>query len=239
MTLQLEISASHALARPCPWRDLEDLQPLVRSFLRQKLRDENDVEDIVQECLLRAARHRALEGEPDKLSSWMLRIAENALVDHRRRSRRAPVLESEADVLDRFEGRELTPGEERDEQRVSLGTRVLERDDLFACMARSLRSMALGDQAVLERYYAGGGDCEELARVAAVAPTRIKSRLFRARRRLSRLVLRRLPELDEGPSAKPADVAELEKVHARGARCSAGVRVRRRGAAGARRGEGA
>lgn len=263
MTLELQTltcSAPGAIAfdeRASPWRDLEELQPLVKSFLRQKLRDENDVEDIVQECLLRAARHRAHEGEPDKLSAWMLRIAENALTDHRRRTRRSPALESETETLDRFEGRELTPGEEQEGERVLLGDLVLERDDVFACMAHSLRSMARVDQVVLESYYAGSGRCAEIARVTAVEPTRIKSRLFRARRRLSRLVLRQLPELEAPlvPEMRPPAPAKVEvaaqkgrtrrahepRAHekgGRGARCAATDRGRRRGAAGARTGEG-
>lgn len=220
------------------WNDLDRFQPLLRKFLRQRLRDENDVEDVLQECLLRAARHRALEGEPRSLHGWLLRVAESAWNDHRRRLRRRPVLEGEPAVLDRFEGRESTPGEEPEEEQVVLMDRAHERGVLFACVSSALRTLREDDQLVLDSFYGGTGRCREVAEVVEAEPTRVKSRLFRARQRLSRIVRRQLSvqppvaavvaPAPEAPARVLAPAARNDPV--RRARSSPGGRAARTGA---------
>ncbi|MFO1008716.1 MAG: sigma-70 family RNA polymerase sigma factor [Planctomycetota bacterium] len=210
----------------CPWSDLDHLRPQLVSFLRTRLRDDNDVEDVVQECFLRAARHRAQEGEPEKLHAWLYSVAESARRDHLRRRHRRPALHVEAEVFDQFEGRESTPGEDADEDHLHVERRSLERRRLFACLARALRRLEPEDQRVLDAFYGGSGRCVDVARVEALDPAHVKARLFRARRKLSRIVRRELPVLQEsGPSA--AAVAEAvratsgagRRFHDRGAQC--------------------
>ena len=181
---------------PCAWRELEELRPILRGFLRRGLRDDNDVEDILQETLLRAARHRARQGDPEFLTAWLLRIAENTLKDHLRKQRRRPVVQGEQEFLDSFEGRESTPGEEREVDRLQIESISLERQRLFDCLGRSMRRLNEEDQMVLDSYYSSPACCREIARALDAAPERVKSRLFRARRKLWRIVLDELPELD-------------------------------------------
>lgn len=185
----------------CPWKDLDELQPLLRAFLRPRVRDVNDLEDVLQDALLRAARFRAAEGEPEKLQAWILRIAENALSDYRRRRLRLPVREVDADVLDGFEGRERPPGDEPDPSRLVLEQQPIERQHLLACVGSALRELDDADQDVLDNFYGGAGRCREVARELDLAPELVKSRLHRARQRLSLLVLRRLADEDDAASA--------------------------------------
>src|SRR5262249_32956065 len=142
----------------CPWRDLDELRPIVRAFLRPRVRDVNDLEDVVQDALLRAARYRAVEGEPEKLRAWILRVAENALRDARRRRLRLPVREVEAVVLDGFEGREPAPDDD-DHARAPLIEVACERQALLACVGTALRELDASDQDVLDRFYGGAGRC--------------------------------------------------------------------------------
>ncbi|MBK7874987.1 MAG: RNA polymerase sigma factor [Planctomycetes bacterium] len=232
---------------PCPWSELDLLRPQIVTFLRSKLRDDNDVEDVVQECFLRAARHRAQEGEPERLLAWLIRVAESTLQDHLRRRHRRPALHVEAEVFDRFEGRESTPGEDPEEERLTVARRTLERKKLFECLASALRRLHPEDQRVLDFYYSGFGRCSDIARAAELDPARVKARLFRARRKLSRIVRRELPvQLDlepvfeaSGELRTPADgptrggrgsSAARARTIGRGTRCSAADREARDGA---------
>ncbi|MBI5365025.1 MAG: sigma-70 family RNA polymerase sigma factor [Planctomycetes bacterium] len=193
----------------CPWRALDEQRPILRGWLRQRMRDDNDVEDIVQECILRAAQHRAREGDPERLTAWLIRIAENTLYDHRRRIRRRPVIQGEAEFLDSFEGREQTPGEEREGEKLQVETLSLERHRLFDGLASAIRRLNEDDQRVLDFYYSGNNGCRDIAEVAEVAPDSIKSRLFRARRKLWRIVLEELPDLED--SDAEGLLAQLEE----------------------------
>jgi RNA polymerase sigma-70 factor (ECF subfamily) len=206
------------------WHDLDRFQPLLRSYLRQRLRDENDVEDVLQDALLRAARHRAVEGEPRRMHGWLIRVAESAWNDHRRRLRRRPVLEGEPAVLDRFEGREATPGDEPESELLVVMDRAHDRDALFACVSHALRTLRADEQRMLDAFYAGSGCCREVAEVVEAEPARVKSRLYRARRRLSRLVRRQLAASDapgqpgpEEPAPAPVPVRHAPARGARGA----------------------
>lgn len=192
-----------------PWRALDEQRPILRGWLRQRMRDDNDVEDIVQECMLRAALHRAREGEPERLTAWMIRIAENALYDHRRRMRRRPLIHGETEFLDTFEGREHTPGEEREGEKLQVETLSLERCRLFDGLASAIRRLSEDDQRVLDFYYSGNNGCRDIAEAAEVAPDSIKSRLFRARRKLWRIVLEELPDLED--SDAEGLLAQLEE----------------------------
>lgn len=179
----------------CPWKDLGELQPLVRAFLRPRVRDVNDLEDVLQDALLRAARFRAGEGEPEKLQAWILRIAENALADYRRRRLRFPVREVDSDVLDGFEGRERPPGDDAEPLDLALAEQPYARSELLACVGNALRELDDDDQEVLDNFYGGAGRCREVARDLELAPELVKSRLHRARQRLSSLVQRRLTDV--------------------------------------------
>lgn len=200
----------------CPWKDLGELQPLVRAFLRPRVRDVNDLEDVLQDALLRAARFRAGEGEPDKLQAWILRIAENSLSDYRRRRLRLPVREVDADVLDGFEGREPPPGDEAELSRLELADHPYARSELLACVGTALRELDDEDQDVLDNFYGGAGRCREVARELELEPELVKSRLHRARQRLSSLVQRRLTDAAANDAGARASLTASEQ----GAACA-------------------
>jgi RNA polymerase sigma-70 factor, ECF subfamily len=194
------------------WIGLDAMRSLVRGYLRPRLSDENDVEDVVQEALLRAARFRDVEREPQSLRAWMLRIAENALTDHRRRLRRRKSREIEDEALDEHEGREDAPGEGLDDERVRVEDSVVERQQLFGWMADALAELDSEDQFVLDSYYAGDAACPTIARSLALEPALVKTRLFRARQRVREHVRRCLVRETEEPigDARSAHVHDAE-----------------------------
>ena len=63
------------------WRGLAELEPQVRAFARRRCRDMHELDDVVQETLLRAARYRRGLTDETRLKSWTLRIAANVMRD--------------------------------------------------------------------------------------------------------------------------------------------------------------
>lgn len=64
---------------------LEDVEPMLLGFLRRRVADPQEVEDIVQDTLiaLHRARHTYQPGRP--LEPWLFAIARNVATDHARR----------------------------------------------------------------------------------------------------------------------------------------------------------
>ena len=57
------------------WTGLAEMEPLVRVYARRRCKDSHELDDIVQETLLRAARYRPRLLDGQKLKGWTLRIA--------------------------------------------------------------------------------------------------------------------------------------------------------------------
>lgn len=178
----------HSPTETCDWTGLEDLRPLLRRCLAPRCRDESEADDIIQETLLRAARYRKSLADPTRLRPWAVRIALNVLRDHLRCERRLPRSEDPDDVLDSIEGREPAPGEARDDVHVALVGEVLEREHALHHLHAAVATLRQEDRVVLRSYYTDGGHCADTARVCEIAPTLVKVRLFRARKRLLRVI---------------------------------------------------
>lgn len=185
------MQATHA---PSSWCGLEELRPVVVRFLTRRCRDEHEAEDLAQETLLRAARYRHRGGERGSLGSWVVQIAANVLCDHARREGRGPRSSGEQELAE-LPDPQPAPGEH-----VPLGWVVMEGgqvevsdavDHLRAAFLRLIER----DRAVLSAYY-GAGECTaSVARECGIRPSLVKVRLFRARKRLARLVEQRSAEL--------------------------------------------
>lgn len=178
------------------WCGLEALEPDLRSYLGRRCRDRHDVDDAVQETLVRAARYRASLADPVRLRGWAMRIATNVLRDQRRRWG-APL--GGALALDgQGDGPgvelELAPEPERDppEEWLRLERHHVPREEALDLLARALASLRQDDRSVLDAYYAGSGGGPATARACGISPRLVKVRLFRARGRLRRAVRRLL-----------------------------------------------
>jgi RNA polymerase sigma-70 factor (ECF subfamily) len=67
---------------------LEDVSAELRGFLRRRLRDAQEVEDVVQEILLTVHRARHTYDPSRPFEPWLMAIARHAAVDAFRRERR-------------------------------------------------------------------------------------------------------------------------------------------------------
>lgn len=72
------------------YTDAEAIAGAVRAFVARRVRRPHDVEDVTQEALLRLYRGARALNEERALEAWMYRIAQSAVIDHRRRAAGRP-----------------------------------------------------------------------------------------------------------------------------------------------------
>ncbi|MCY2960325.1 MAG: sigma-70 family RNA polymerase sigma factor [Planctomycetota bacterium] len=175
------------------WNGLCDLRPLVVGYLGRFLRDDAEIEDTAQETLLRAARFRLHLVDPARLRPWILRIALNVLRDRRRRESRLPRADTDEALLDGLEGREEIPGDSPPDAWIDLSGVVVERTAAYDHLDAAISCLDADDRSALSACYFGpprsgaGAD-----RVCETGRVRVpKHRVFRARRRLTRVLLQR------------------------------------------------
>lgn len=174
------------------WTGLEDLWEPLRRLLSSRCRDENEVEDVIQETLLRAARYRGSLSDPGRLRSWAGRIALNVLRDRAARTARGPSVGLDDEVSDFMEGRESFPGDAREEPWFEVEGEVLDRDGALDHLAAGWSELKPHDQSVLDTYYRGGERCSSTAKHFGISAHLAKVHLFRARRRLETLMRQRV-----------------------------------------------
>jgi RNA polymerase sigma-70 factor (ECF subfamily) len=170
------------------WTALDDVLPALRRFLADRCRDDAELDDVVQETLVRAARYRATLSDPAKLRSWSFRIAVNVLTDRVRRETRQRLVASGSELLP-----DLTcPDSEEDLQEIEVDGQAELREEVLAVLTEAVADLRERDRRLLDSYYGGSGSCRETAEDCGLPQELVKVHLFRARRRLQGLVTRRL-----------------------------------------------
>lgn len=142
----------------------------LRGFLVNRLGGAGDgAEDLLQEVFLRAMR----EGEGfcrlDNPRAWLMRVARNAAIDHLRRQRPTEDLP------------EVLPAEE---------DTTAPLDALTTCLERNLVALAEPDRDIVRRCDLEGASRQTYARERGLSVAAVKTRLFRARKRLREQLVR-------------------------------------------------
>ena len=71
---------------------ITDYQSSLRAFLRSRMRNAADVDDVLQDALTKTFQNLHTLKTEDKIKPWLFQIARNAMLDHyRRKSRDASV----------------------------------------------------------------------------------------------------------------------------------------------------
>lgn len=86
---------------------MRETTPSVRTVVRQYVRSNEDVNDLVQEVYLRALQRLSSLEDPARFRSWLYAIARNAGLDHVRQARRRPTSAMEDEAI---EPRDIDPG---------------------------------------------------------------------------------------------------------------------------------
>ena len=170
--------------------DANAFEPLVHAYEKtvynlalRTLGNAQDAEDVTQEAFLKAFRSLSSYRGDSKFSVWLYRIVSNLCLDHLRASKRRPTQsltvendEGEEDVLD-------IPDEHFSPEH--LLDRKLTRESVQRGLA------ALPDEArqVLLLREIQGMSYEDIGRTLDLEPGTVKSRIFRARKRLCAFLL--------------------------------------------------
>ena len=175
---------------PLAWDGLEDLRAELERRLERQCRDESELQDVLQETLIRAARYRAQLREVGLLVPWAMRIAMNVLRDLRRQHVRAGVRlgEDEEDALDSRVARTLP----EDPLPYRMGRYEIETDEAAELLASVFPRLRPHDRKVLQAFYAAGERGEKAAELCGIPRRLVKVRVFRARQRLARVLRHRL-----------------------------------------------
>ncbi len=173
------------------WDGLEELRPTLRRYLARRCRDAGEVDDVVQETILRAARYRGSLAHPNKLQGWALRIAVNVLRDLRRREE--PLVGEQGDeVFLEIPDRDPAQTEADEDADLRLGRYLVPRTAALEVLRGVLLGLRSDERHILAAYYGPGGGTELAALQLAIPRELVKVRVFRLRRRVHVMLRRRL-----------------------------------------------
>ena len=143
----------------------------LRRFIATRVNDPADVEDILQDVFVKVQRGASQLRDTDRLTTWIFRIANNAIIDHYRaapRRREVPVEE--------FEQAALTPAVED-----AIDDPTLVRAEIAACIRPLIDQLPESSREALEMVELGGMSQTEAARRLGLSVSGMKSRVQRAR----------------------------------------------------------
>ncbi len=164
------------------WQGLEEHRPSLKSHLKARCVDDNDINDIIQESFLRAARYSGGPMEQGRLRGWLTRIASNVHVDKMRRKSRSPLTGLDLEIWE-------TIGEAVSEDAIfSWGGGEMRMGDALDCLQEAGAMLLVSDRTVLGAFYMERSGTFAIAQRLGVSQSMVKVRLFRARRRLRALV---------------------------------------------------
>jgi RNA polymerase sigma-70 factor (ECF subfamily) len=159
------------------WEELfERYSPAVFGYLHRMSDDRHLAEDLTSETFYRAMR--ALDGfrGDASIKTWLLRIARNLYLNRKRRDDRSQ-------SLDDLEERGVTAATREPDPE----TRFI-REEESEKVRRALRDLPDDDRSILLLAAEDELSCREIAEVLDISLTAVKTRLFRARRRLAGLL---------------------------------------------------
>ena len=178
--------------RVVDWEGIEELRGGLERRVSRWSRDKSEVDDVVQETMIRAARYRTSLRQPDRMDSWTGRIAWNVLKSLRGREARRPVSVLENGQLDATEGREPDPLFELAEEVLWVKGVEVERARLSSLLDAAIRGLPELEQGFVEAAYKMQMSPCAISEKFGVRRVLVKSRLYRIRQKLHRRVVEAL-----------------------------------------------
>jgi len=143
-----------------------------RAFLRKRLSDETVVEDVFQQCLLRAVQHQHSLKNQGSVVAWFYRILRNATIDYYRsraaQEARREAFETEAGILQQQDVPSL------DEVKATI----------CACLDEVVGTLRPAYSELIRRIDLGAESTAEVAKTLRISTTNATVRLHRARQAL-------------------------------------------------------
>ena len=154
-------------------------QNKVYSLALRMVGNEEDARDMAQEAFIRAFNSLGGFRGESKFSVWLYRLTTNICIDFLRVRSKRPISSLSYETDDGEEG-ELEIPDER-----FAPERELDRRELRAAVDRGLAELSPEYRAILVLREINGLSYDEIARCLRLEEGTVKSRLFRARRKLS------------------------------------------------------
>lgn len=181
--------------------ETEQFEKLVRAHEKgvynlalRMLGHEQDALDASQEAFFRAYRSLDRFRGDSKFSVWLYRVTGNVCLDMLRKAGRR----RESSLTDEEGGDLPLPDERSDPQR------ELEKKELRRAVQRNLTKLEPGFRQALVLRDVNGLTYDEIAQVTGLEAGTVKSRIFRARRKLAALLARDGNFFDPSPSDNTA-----------------------------------
>jgi RNA polymerase sigma-70 factor (ECF subfamily) len=149
----------------------------LQQFVRRRVSDPHEAEDIVAEVLLRIHQHLGELNDRERVTAWVFRIARNAITDHYRRTGRR--IETPAPEVEPDAARGADAWVE-DQKAVFA--------DLASCIRPLVDALPRDYRRALELTDLEGRTQAEAARIEGVSVSGMKSRVQRGRRQFAALV---------------------------------------------------
>jgi RNA polymerase sigma-70 factor (ECF subfamily) len=158
-----------------PW---EELHANLRAFIGRRVRNQSDVDDLVQRVLLQIVKGLGSLRDAGRLHAWVYRTARNVIVDHYRSpaARREVASGGAADLASIASPDEAVDLLKEDEEAAI--------HELAGCMTPMLRQLPPAYRDALTLADMEGVNQAEAARRAGVSTSGMKSRIQRGRRQL-------------------------------------------------------
>ena len=147
----------------------QEYKQQLRQFLVARVRNPSEVDDLLQEILIKAYQNLKTVQQPQTLQAWLFRIARNTLVDHYRKSR---VNAANIDIA-------ALP-QHSDEDELYEQT----RQELANCIRPFLTQLPDKYREAIERVDMQGTSQKALANEMGLSHSAVKSRVQRGRRML-------------------------------------------------------
>ncbi|MDO4974555.1 MAG: sigma-70 family RNA polymerase sigma factor [Eubacteriales bacterium] len=145
--------------------------------------DAQDAEDMAQEAFLKAYRSLGDFRGESKFSVWLYRIVSNVCLDHLRRQSRRPSVSLTAEDEEGEEQQWDVPDERLSPER------LLEQKLTREAVQKGLRELPEEQRQILLLREIKGLSYEEIGEILSLEPGTVKSRIFRARKRLCAFLL--------------------------------------------------
>lgn len=159
------------LASDLPWQELHGH---LRAFVGRRVRNQADVDDLVQRVLLQIVKGLSSLRDSERVHAWVYRTARNVIIDHHRSTgARRDVAVGDAQDL----AAANAPAVPVDDEHVAL-------QELASCLAPMLRRLPPASREAITLIDLDGITQADAAARAGVSVSGMKSRVQRGRRQL-------------------------------------------------------
>lgn len=183
-----ELEQSVSLSTDRIWRSLRSR---ITGYLRTRVRDPEDVQDLLQEAFLKI--HRSLPTLEDEVATdaWVYRIVRNLVVDHHRARSVRPEGLPQVDLED-LDRNGTAPNGSADSPFVRPEVEAFEerrfRTEIVECLLPMMRFLPAEQREALELVEIRGLTQVEAAQRTGITVSGMKSRVQRARQRMREVI---------------------------------------------------